>query len=105
MLAFKGSMEFSNLSQEQCLQIVTDPKLKRLRDLGSETQMKAEKTKKKLDLVEKINEKRSHSKWLNLQAKLNTELKFLYQKIEHIQNEISNTIERMIYEENNSDSD
>lgn len=47
MLAFKGSMEFSNLSQEQCLQIVTDPKLKRLRDLGSETQMKAEKNKEK----------------------------------------------------------
>lgn len=105
MLAFKGSREFSNLSQEQCLQIVTVPKLKKLRDLGSETQMKAKKVEKKLELVEKINKKRSHSKWLNLQAKLNTELKFLYQKIEHIQNEISNTIERMIYEENNSDSD
>lgn len=105
MQAFKGSRKFENLTQIQCLRIIHDINLRKLRNIGSETQLRLEKNKRKLEIVKNINKIRSQAKWIELEAELSTKSKFLHQKVEQIQNEISNIIEKMIHKEQNSESD
>lgn len=105
MIAFRGSRKFTNLTQQQCIDIIYDANLKKLRKLGGETYIELKRNKKKLCLVQEVNSKRTHAKLLDLETQLTTKIKFLHQKIEQIQNEISNNIEKMIYKSNETNSD
>lgn len=59
MEAFDGSRKSSGLTQQQCLQIVHDLSMKKLRNLDSETHLQLVRNEKKLEIVRNINKFRS----------------------------------------------